>query len=498
MIKQSIRGSCVSCDLQHVEYDGTALLEEIGAGVVVGSAVQLFRKSTHVLYLDAYFCSDGWVILLAAFLDGNHHVQPLGFRLCKSESYVSWALFLGMLQEAGITEKKVRDLAVYSDRNPGLLKALDECFPTCEHVPCVVHMERNIQSYWEKQYGELSEENEEGLLAINTFMDYLHSACLSVKKEECDKWLDKMKRLEESYCEVIESDDSEEVSHPVYDYVMTAYGIFMWKWRFEHLMERTTNPIESCMNALCKDRYGLGSVRSASFVNRYRMLVMWILERIEERKKLLESSKGVCLLNGTKKDMLFCPWVLKTVVRRGHMVEYYKQSFGVVPVSGHGMNWEVEDWNGIEGNEESDSIGKYHFRVIDRARRRVYKVSLESREDPCSCHLTYWEHTPCVHVLCVLHFRKEYWRVWEFVGGMYSYTSVKKTCRELTKKEEEVKTFLKELEQVKTTKKSVVVRPHKRGAQKAKRIPSTGEYSKKEKSDKKERKGKKGKASKSK
>lgn len=127
-------------------------------------------------------------------------------------------------------------------------------------------------------------ENEEGLLVINTFMDYLHSACLSVKKEECDKWLDKMKRLEESYCEVIESDGSEEVSHPVYDYVMTAYGIFMWKWRFEHLMERTTNPIESCMNVLCKDRYGLGSVRSASFVNRYRMLVMWILERIEERK----------------------------------------------------------------------------------------------------------------------------------------------------------------------------------------------------------------------
>ena len=157
------------------------------------------------------------------------------------------------------------------------------------------------------------------------------------------------------------------------------------------------------------------------------------------------------------------------------------------------MNWEVE-----EENEESDSIGKYHFRVIGRARRRVYKVSLESREDPCCCHLTHWEHTPCIHVVCVLHFRKEYWRVWEYVGGMYSHTSVKKTCRELTKKEEDVKTFLKELEQVKTTKKSVVVRPHKRGAQKAKRIPSTGEYSKKEKSDKKERKGKKGKASKSK
>ena len=156
------------------------------------------------------------------------------------------------------------------------------------------------------------------------------------------------------------------------------------------------------------------------------------------------------------------------------------------------MNWEVE-----EENEESDSIGKYHFRVIDRARRRVYKVRLENREDPCCCHLMYWEHTPCVHVLCVLHFRKEYWRVWESVGGIYSYTSVKKTCRELTK-EEDVKTFLKELEQVKTTKKRVIVRPHKRGAQKAKRIPSTGEYSKKEKSDKKERKGKKGKASKSK
>lgn len=145
------------------------------------------------------------------------------------------------------------------------------------------------------------------------------------------------------------------------------------------------------------------------------------------------------------------------------------------------MNWEVEEWN-----EESDNYGKYHFRVIDRARRLVYEVRLENREDPCCYHLTYWEHTPCAHVLCVLHFRKEYWRVWECVGSMYSYISVKKTCRELTKKGKDVKTFLKELEQVKTTKKSVIVRPHKRGAQKAKRIPSTGEYSK-EKCDKKER-----------
>ena len=42
-----------------------------------------------------------------------------------------------------------------------------------------------------------------------------------------------------------------------------------------------------------------------------------------------------------------------------------------------------------------------------------------------------WEKTPCIHIIRVLHYREEYWRVWEYVGKEYSLTEAKKTTGEL-------------------------------------------------------------------
>ena len=56
-----------------------------GLGVVVSTEVLHFLASTHILYVDACHCEDGWVIMVACFLDGAHHIQPVGFYLCPSE-----------------------------------------------------------------------------------------------------------------------------------------------------------------------------------------------------------------------------------------------------------------------------------------------------------------------------------------------------------------------------------------------------------------------------
>ena len=65
-----------------------------GLGVVVSTEVLHFLASTHNLYVDACHCEDGWVIIVACFLDGAHHIQPVGFYLCPSERESYWKVFL--------------------------------------------------------------------------------------------------------------------------------------------------------------------------------------------------------------------------------------------------------------------------------------------------------------------------------------------------------------------------------------------------------------------
>ena len=40
------------------------------ANAVLSNAVAMFKKSVCILYVDA-----GWVLMLAVFVDSNHHVQ---------------------------------------------------------------------------------------------------------------------------------------------------------------------------------------------------------------------------------------------------------------------------------------------------------------------------------------------------------------------------------------------------------------------------------------
>ena len=56
------------------------------------------------------------------------------------------------------------------------------------------------------------------------------------------------------------------------------------------------------------------------------------------------------------------------------------------------------------------------FYVVDKAHKRVYHLDLNERSHPCDCHCTKWEKMPSIHVMRVLHWLEEYWRVWEYVG----------------------------------------------------------------------------------
>lgn len=80
-------------------------------------------------------------------------------------------------------------------------------------------------------------------------------------------------------------------------------------------------------------------------------------------------------------------------------------------------------------------VGRYWFKVKDMAHGEDYFVDLSNTANPCTCHHPKWQKVPCIHVIRVLNWREEFWRVWEFVGKEYTFGEVEATCDYLTKEE---------------------------------------------------------------
>ena len=83
----------------------------------------------------------------------------------------------------------------------------------------------------------------------------------------------------------------------------------------------------------------------------------------------------------------------------------------------------------------SDIIGRYMYKVKDTGHKECYIVDLSDTANPCSCHQPKWQKVPCIHVIRVLNWREEFWRVWEYVGKEYTLERVEETCDFLNDKE---------------------------------------------------------------
>ena len=94
--------------------------------------------------------------------------------------------------------------------------------------------------------------------------------------------------------------------------------------------------------------------------------------------------------------------------------------------------------------------------MVDKAHMRVYHVVLNDSDQPCDCHYTKWEKMPCIHVMRVLHWLQEYWRVWAFVGDEYRQEMVQLTCRDLNEKEKELLLWLPKMESVELDEEEIV------------------------------------------
>jgi len=244
----------------------------------------------------------------------------------------------------------------------------------------------------------------------------------------------------------------------------------MHLWQFEHLMETTSNAVESCMKWLRDDIFGLGDVRATGLFNRYRILVMWMMYCCHTRKLILKDSSRLLLRNGARE---LTPWAVKQLIETAHFVETYRSCFLIKSGDGFDTSLGTAAWS---GEEYADYVEGDRLRVIDTKHNLLFFVDLGNCREPCSCHTTYWKKTPCEHVILVLRHLEQYERIWDYFGEVYEVASVRKTCSQWTEKERALFYWLYNMELEWEKEQEIVFRDTRRNnGRNKRRQPSTGE-----------------------
>ncbi|KAK8943070.1 hypothetical protein KSP39_PZI008986 [Platanthera zijinensis] len=88
--------------------------------------------------------SNGGVLLCAVGIDGNNGMYPVAYAMVLKENRKSWEWFIGLLiQDLNIQNNYV--WTIISDKQKGLIRAVEELLPNAEHRFCVRHMYNNFK-----------------------------------------------------------------------------------------------------------------------------------------------------------------------------------------------------------------------------------------------------------------------------------------------------------------------------------------------------------------
>jgi len=110
-----------------------------------------------VLMLDAVVLSAGLVATVALGIDAEGQKRVLGFRVGSSENKEVCKDLLSNLSRRGLAVPEGRYLFAVLDGSQALKRALLEVYPDTLIQRCLVHKERNLQSYLSKRHwGELA------------------------------------------------------------------------------------------------------------------------------------------------------------------------------------------------------------------------------------------------------------------------------------------------------------------------------------------------------
>ncbi|GJZ56584.1 mutator type transposase [Tanacetum coccineum] len=94
-------------------------------------------------------------ILTAVWVDPNNGTYPLAYEVVETETKESWTWFLDCLED-DLQLARNSNFTFITDRQKGLVPALQEMFPAAEHRYCLKHIYDNMKLSWRgQQYKEL-------------------------------------------------------------------------------------------------------------------------------------------------------------------------------------------------------------------------------------------------------------------------------------------------------------------------------------------------------
>ncbi|MGI4851955.1 MAG: transposase [Janthinobacterium lividum] len=116
--------------------------------IMFSACINLYANGRKFIALDGTHCVSAFkhTLLLAATFDSNDKLIILAWGLVISESTESWNWFLSHLRR-GLPTANSYDSVFISDRDKGLLRAVQEQFPLAHQAYCVYHLSKNVQQH---------------------------------------------------------------------------------------------------------------------------------------------------------------------------------------------------------------------------------------------------------------------------------------------------------------------------------------------------------------
>lgn len=355
---------------------------------IIAEALECFLKSpSPVLYVDACFAGNQVKLLSACFMDMDHHIQSIALYVCGEENINHYITFFSLLLKAGMINKDflilMTDFGTYFEESikATFMAFMPNSFRWCL---CYEHHKRDLADFISKHYPENNHEDAD----VFKFCERnLYFATRAGTEDASKKYLDIIKN-----------------SYPdVYDYIKT------WKWLcYRHTINTpqynqfSNNVSESFNSMMLKPLNEAKSIRESSVYNIFNRFVYITYTRLELRYvnlALHDRQEGI----RDFPDPIFGQWVTSAVAKIGYSYIVLKYMYTV--------------------NIEENS-------VYDKFWNDTYIIDLD--DSSCSCGLYYHQQFPCIHMIALLHERKEYYRVADFISDCYKRRKIQESCCKLT------------------------------------------------------------------
>ena len=351
--------------------------------IIKEAVVGYLQSPIPLLFVDGCFAGNKTKILGASYIDANHCIQNIGIYICGEENINHYVLFFTLLIQAGIKEKE--NVVLMTDNGKFFPKAVELTFKEYKKEGfrwclCYEHYKRNLAHFIENEFVAVSSEERQ---CIFKFCEKnLYFATRSPTKAICDRYLN---IINDRYPTVKEYMDT------------WGYELYRYNFEFAHFSQYSNNVAESLNSMLLRPISNNKSIRESPLHNIFLRFIILTYKRMIRRLAILE------LRQENQEDYVPSPtfghWVTKRVIQLGYSYIVFKSMYKV----------------SVQDNIVEDLFWEMDFQV-------------DLNNNTCTCGFAEQDKHPCIHIIALLHERKEFYRVADLIDDCYKRESIKNSC----------------------------------------------------------------------